>query len=143
MNFKLKVWKQKNDKSAGGFKEYEAHNILADMSFLEMLDEVNNDLIRKNEEIISFESDCREGICGTCCQMIDGEAHGPDTGATVCQLYMRSFKDGDIIVIEPWRASAFPVMKDLIVDRSAFDKIIASGGFISANVGGARDANNT
>jgi len=109
--------------------------------FLEMLDEVNNDLIRKNEEPIAFESDCREGICGTCCQMVDGVAHGPEAGTTVCQLFMRSFKDGDTIVIEPWRARAFPIVKDLVVDRSAFDQIIASGGFISANVGGAQDAN--
>jgi succinate dehydrogenase / fumarate reductase iron-sulfur subunit len=141
MNFKLKVWRQKDAKSAGTFKEYEAHDILADMSFLEMLDEVNSDLIRKNEEPIAFESDCREGICGTCCQMVDGVAHGPENGTTVCQLFMRSFKDGDTIVVEPWRARAFPLVKDLVVDRSALDQIIAAGGFISANVGGAQDAN--
>jgi succinate dehydrogenase / fumarate reductase iron-sulfur subunit len=141
MNFTLRVWRQKDANDKGGFKEYKAANVLADMSFLEMLDEVNNELVIKNEEPIAFESDCREGICGTCCQMIDGEAHGPEAATTVCQLFMRSFKDGDTIVIEPWRAKAFPVMKDLVVDRSAFDSIIAAGGFISANVGGAQDAN--
>lgn len=141
MNFKIKVWRQKNTNSPGAFKTYQAHNILADMSFLEMIDEVNIDLVKKNEDPIAFESDCREGICGTCCQMINGEAHGPETATTVCQLFMRSFKDNDTIVIEPWRAKAFPIIRDLIVDRSAFDQIIASGGFISANVGGAQDAN--
>ncbi|MDB5050025.1 MAG: succinate dehydrogenase [Fibrobacteres bacterium] len=141
MNFTLRVWRQKNAEDKGGFKEYKATKILADMSFLEMLDEVNNELVIKNEEPIAFESDCREGICGTCCQMIDGEAHGPESATTVCQLFMRSFKDGDTIVIEPWRAKAFPIMKDLVVDRSAFDSIIAAGGFITANVGGAQDAN--
>jgi succinate dehydrogenase / fumarate reductase iron-sulfur subunit len=141
MNFTLRVWRQKDPADKGGFKEYKASKILADMSFLEMLDEVNNELVVKNEEPIAFESDCREGICGTCCQMIDGEAHGPESATTVCQLFMRSFKDGDTIVIEPWRAKAFPIMKDLVVDRSAFDSIIAAGGFITANVGGAQDAN--
>ena len=141
MEFKLKVWRQKDADDKGGFKDYQATKILADMSFLEMLDEVNNELVVKNEEPIAFESDCREGICGTCCQMIDGEAHGPESATTVCQLFMRSFKDGDTIVIEPWRAKAFPIMRDLVVDRSAFDGIIAAGGFISANVGGAQDAN--
>ncbi|MEO6097367.1 MAG: succinate dehydrogenase/fumarate reductase iron-sulfur subunit [Fibrobacteria bacterium] len=141
MEFKLKVWRQKDADDKGGFKDYQATKILADMSFLEMLDEVNNELVTKNEEPIAFESDCREGICGTCCQMIDGEAHGPEAATTVCQLFMRSFKDGDTIVIEPWRAKAFPIMRDLVVDRSAFDSIIAAGGFITANVGGAQDAN--
>ncbi len=142
MKYKIRVWRQKDANSPGVFKEYEAHDILEDMSFLEMLDEVNIDLVKKNEEPIAFESDCREGICGTCCQMVNGEAHGPEAATTVCQLFMRSFKDGDTIVIEPWRAKAFPIIRDLMVDRSAFDKIIASGGFISANVGGAKDANN-
>jgi succinate dehydrogenase / fumarate reductase iron-sulfur subunit len=142
MNFTLRVWRQIDPADKGGFKEYQARNVLSDMSFLEMLDEVNIDLIAKNEEPIAFESDCREGICGTCCQMVNGEAHGPETGTTVCQLFMRSFKDGDTIVIEPWRAKAFPIIKDLVVDRAAFDAIIAAGGFISANVGGAQDANN-
>src|SRR3954471_15001757 len=132
MNFKLRVWRQKDEKSPGMFKEYQAHDILADMSFLEMIDEVNFDLIRNNEEPIAFESDCREGICGTCCQMIDGEAHGPESGMTVCPLFMRSFKDGEPIVVEPWRPRAFPLVKDLVVDRAAFDSIIAAGGFISA-----------
>jgi succinate dehydrogenase / fumarate reductase iron-sulfur subunit len=141
MEFKLKVWRQKDANAKGVFKDYTAKNILADMSFLEMLDEVNNELVTKNEEPIAFESDCREGICGTCCQMIDGEAHGPESGTTVCQLFMRSFKDGDTIVIEPWRAKAFPIMKDLVVDRSGFDEIIAAGGFVTANVGGSQDAN--
>ena len=141
MKVKIKVWRQKDAEAPGGFKEYEAHDILPDMSFLEMLDEVNNDLIRKNEEPIAFESDCREGICGTCCQMIDGVAHGPEDGTTVCQLFMRSFKDGDTIVVEPWRAKAFPLIKDLVVDRSGFDAIIAAGGFVSVNTGGAQDAN--
>jgi succinate dehydrogenase / fumarate reductase iron-sulfur subunit len=141
MKVKLRVWRQKDAKSPGGFKEYEAEGVLPDMSFLEMLDEVNADLVRRNEEPIAFESDCREGICGTCCQMIDGEAHGPESGTTVCQLFMRSFKDGDTIVVEPWRAKAFPIVKDLVVDRSALDRIIAAGGFISANTGGAQDAN--
>jgi succinate dehydrogenase / fumarate reductase, iron-sulfur subunit len=141
MNFTLRVWRQKDAKDPGGFKEYKATKVLADMSFLEMLDEVNIDLVTRNEEPIAFESDCREGICGTCCQMIDGDAHGPETGTTVCQLFMRSFKDGETIVIEPWRARAFPIMKDLIVDRTAFDEIIAAGGFVTANVGGAQDGN--
>jgi succinate dehydrogenase / fumarate reductase iron-sulfur subunit len=141
MKVKLKVWRQKDAKSSGAFKEYEAHDILPDMSFLEMLDEVNSDLIRRNEEPIAFESDCREGICGTCCQMIDGVAHGPENGTTVCQLFMRSFKDGDTITVEPWRAKAFPLVKDLVVDRSGLDQIIAAGGFISASTGGAQDAN--
>ncbi len=142
MKYKIRVWRQKDANSPGAFKEYEADGILEDMSFLEMLDEVNIDLVKKNEEPIAFESDCREGICGTCCQMVNGEAHGPEAATTVCQLFMRSFKDGDTIVIEPWRAKAFPIIRDLMVDRSAFDKIIAAGGFISANVGGAKDANN-
>ncbi len=142
MNFTLRVWRQRNAADPGAFQEYQAKDILADMSFLEMLDEVNIDLVHKNQEPIAFESDCREGICGTCCQMIDGEAHGPETGTTVCQLFMRSFKDGETIVIEPWRARAFPIMKDLIVDRTAFDDIIAAGGFVTANVGGAQDGNN-
>ena len=141
MKVKIKVWRQKDGNASGGFKEYEAHDILPDMSFLEMLDEVNNDLIRKNEEPIAFESDCREGICGTCCQMINGEAHGPEAGTTVCQLFMRSFTDGDTIIVEPWRAKAFPIVKDLVVDRSGFDQIIAAGGFVSVNTGGAQDAN--
>ncbi len=142
MNFKLKVWRQKDAKSAGALKDYEARDVSPDMSFLEMLDEVNSGLVRRNEEPIAFEHDCREGICGSCSQMINGVAHGPESGTTVCQLFMRSFKDGDTLVVEPWRARAFPLMRDLVVDRSAFDRIIAAGGFVSANVGGAQDANN-
>ena len=142
MNFKLRIWRQKDGKTAGGFKDYAAHGVAPDMSFLEMLDEVNTDLVRKNEEPIAFESDCREGICGTCCLMVDGVAHGPEDGTTVCQLFMRSFKDGDTIAVEPWRARAFPLVKDLVVDRTAFDQIIAAGGFVSVNAGGAQDANN-
>jgi len=142
MEFKIRVWRQKDAGSPGAFKEYQARNVHSDMSFLEMLDEVNNELVTRKEEPIAFESDCREGICGTCCQMVNGVAHGPGTGITVCQLFMRSFKDGETIIIEPWRATAFPILKDLIVDRSALDQIVAAGGYIAANVGGAQDANN-
>ncbi len=141
-NYNLKVWRQKDANTSGGFKEYEAKNVATDSSFLEMLDEVNNDLIRKNQDPIAFDHDCREGICGTCSLVVNGAAHGPERGTTVCQLFMRSFKDGETIAIEPWRAKAFPVLRDLVCDRSGFDKIIASGGFVSINAGGAQDANN-
>ncbi|MDO8550397.1 MAG: succinate dehydrogenase/fumarate reductase iron-sulfur subunit [Ignavibacteria bacterium] len=141
MNLHLKVWRQKNKESKGKFVEYEAKEISPDTSFLEMLDVVNEELIKKGEEPIAFDHDCREGICGSCGMYINGRAHGPQTGAATCQLHMRSFKDGDSIVIEPWRAKAFPVIKDLVVDRSAFDRIMAAGGFISVNTGGAPDAN--
>jgi succinate dehydrogenase / fumarate reductase iron-sulfur subunit len=141
MNLHLKVWRQKNKTTQGKFVKYEAKDISTDTSFLEMLDVVNEDLIKKGEEPIAFDHDCREGICGSCGMYINGRAHGPQKGAATCQLHMRSFKDGDTIVIEPWRAKGFPVLKDLIVDRSAFDRIMAAGGFISVNTGGAPDAN--
>src|SRR3989339_899935 len=141
MNLHLKVWRQKNSNSEGKFVDYEAKDISTDTSFLEMLDVVNEELIKKGEEPIAFDHDCREGICGSCGMYINGRAHGPQVGAATCQLHMRSFKDGDTIVIEPWRAKAFPVIKDLVVDRSAFDRIMAAGGFISVNTGGAPDAN--
>lgn len=142
INLKLKVWRQKNSSSKGEFKNYEAKNVSPDASFLEMLDAVNEELIKKNEEPILFDHDCREGICGSCGFMINGNAHGPQKSTTVCQLHMRSFKDGETLVLEPWRAAAFPILKDLVADRSAFDRIIKSGGYISVNTGNARDANN-
>jgi succinate dehydrogenase / fumarate reductase iron-sulfur subunit len=138
----LKVWRQAATDQPGRLVDYVAKDISTDMSFLEMLDVVNEDLIRKGEDAIAFDSDCREGICGACGCMINGVAHGPDAGTTTCQLHMRRFSDGQTIVIEPWRAKAFPVLKDLTVDRTAFDRIIAAGGYISAGVGGAQDANN-
>lgn len=142
MKFYLKVWRQKSDKVAGKLVDYTIDNINADMSFLEMIDVLNDDLIRKGEDPIAFDHDCREGICGMCSMYINGRAHGPHHAATTCQLYMRTFKDGDTIYVEPWRANAFPAIKDLAVDRSAFDRIIARGGFISVNTGQAQDANN-
>ncbi|MGH2361919.1 MAG: succinate dehydrogenase/fumarate reductase iron-sulfur subunit [bacterium] len=141
MNLTLKVWRQKNANARGRFVTYEAKNISPDMSFLEMLDVVNEEQIDRGQEPIAFEHDCREGICGACGFMIDGVAHGPKRGTAVCQLHMRSFRDGDRLRLEPWRAKAFPVIKDLIVDRSAFDRIIQAGGFISAPTGSAPDAN--
>ena len=138
----LKVWRQPAKDQPGRLVDYVAKDISTDMSFLEMLDVVNEDLIRKGEDAIAFDSDCREGICGACGCMINGVAHGPDPGTTTCQLHMRRFNDGETIIIEPWRAKAFPVLKDLTVDRSAFDRIVAAGGYISAGVGGAQDANN-
>ena len=141
MNLKLKIWRQKNAKAQGEFKNYTVENISPDTSFLEMLDILNNDLIHKGEEPVVFDHDCREGICGMCSLHINGHAHGPDEDITTCQLHMRKFKDGDTIVIEPWRSKAFPVIKDLAVDRSAFDKILQAGGFISVNTGGVPDAN--
>jgi len=141
MNLTLKVWRQKDAQSPGRLVTYAATDVLADMSFLEMLDVVNEGLISKGDEPIAFDSDCREGICGTCSMMINGLAHGGKRGTTVCQLHMRHFRDGDTIVIEPWRARAFPVLKDLVTDRSAFDRIIQSGGFVSVNTGGTPDAN--
>ena len=141
MDLTLKVWRQKNATTPGRFETYRAANVIRDMSFLEMLDVVNEELIARSEEPIAFDSDCREGICGTCALVINGVAHGGQKGTTACQLHLRHFKDGDTITIEPWRAKAFPVVKDLVVDRTAFDRIIQAGGFVSVNTGGAPDAN--
>jgi succinate dehydrogenase / fumarate reductase iron-sulfur subunit len=140
MNLTLKVWRQKNPSEKGGFKEYKLSGISSDMSFLEMMDVLNEDLSEKNEDPVHFDHDCREGICGMCSLYINGKPHGPKQ-TTTCQLHMRSFSDGDTITIEPWRANAFPIVKDLVVDRSAFDRIIQSGGYISVNTGGVPDAN--
>jgi succinate dehydrogenase / fumarate reductase iron-sulfur subunit len=141
MNLKLKVWRQKNRHDKGKIVEYPANDISEHMSFLEMLDVVNESLIKSGHEPIAFDHDCREGICGTCSLTINGIPHGPERATTACQLHMRHFNDGDTIYIEPWRAKAFPVIKDLIVDRSAFDRIIQAGGYIAINTGGAPDAN--
>src|SRR5215471_20490525 len=141
MKLILHVWRQSSAADAGRMVRYEAKNVNSDMSFLEMLDVLNEDLQARNEEPIAFDHDCREGICGMCGFVINGRPHGPRERTTVCQLHMRSFRDGDVVTIEPWRASAFPVIKDLIVDRGAFDRIIAAGGFISASIGGAQDGN--
>ncbi|WP_419848216.1 succinate dehydrogenase/fumarate reductase iron-sulfur subunit [Candidatus Poriferisocius sp.] len=143
MNLTLKVWRQAGPNAEGRFVTYEADGISTDASFLEMLDIVNERLIEAGEEPIVFESDCREGICGTCGLMINGQAHGPQKGTATCQLHMRSFSDGDHIVIEPWRATSFPVLRDLAVDRRAMDAIIGAGGYISVNTGAAPDANLT
>jgi succinate dehydrogenase / fumarate reductase iron-sulfur subunit len=142
MDLTLKIWRQKDAKSTGKFITYSLKNISPNCSFLEMLDILNEELIGKNEEPVVFDHDCREGICGMCSLYINGRPHGPDDAVTACQLHMRKFKDGDTIVIEPWRAKPFPVIKDLMVDRSAFDKIIQEGGYISVNTGGAAEANN-
>lgn len=141
MQVTLKVWRQKSADSRGEFKTYVAKGVSPDMSFLEMLDEVNEVLIGKGEEPIAFDHDCREGICGMCSAMIDGVPHGPDRGTTTCQLHMRSFRDGDTITVEPWRAAALPVVRDLVVDRTAFDRIVQAGGFVSVGAGSAPDAN--
>ena len=141
LNLKLRIWRQKNAASKGSMMEVEAKGISPHMSFLEMLDVVNEDLLKKGQEPVAFDSDCREGICGMCSLVINGIPHGPDRGTATCQLHMRRFKDGDTITIEPWRAKAFPPVKDLVVDRSAFDRVIASGGFVSVNTGSAPDAN--
>jgi succinate dehydrogenase / fumarate reductase, iron-sulfur subunit len=143
MNIKLKIWRQAGPKDQGHFDELEAKGVSPDQSFLEMLDSVNEDLMGAGKDPVNFDHDCREGICGTCSLVINGLAHGPQQGTTTCQLHMRSFKDGDSITIEPWKATSFPVIKDLIVDRSAFDRIISAGGFISVNTGNAEDANST
>lgn len=141
MHLTLHVWRQKNASDRGKMVKYEANDVSPDMSFLEMLDVVNEELLTKGEDPIAFDHDCREGICGTCGLVINGVAHGPRAATTTCQLHMRTFKDGDTIYIEPWRARAFPVIKDLVVDRTAFDQIIAAGGFISVNAGSAPDGN--
>lgn len=141
MNIKLKVWRQKNAQTPGKMVDYDANGVSEDMSFLEMLDVVNEGLTKKGEEPIAFDHDCREGICGMCSLYINGRPHGPLKGVTTCQLHMRSFKDGETIVIEPWRAKAFPVVKDLVVDRSAFDRIQQVGGFVTVGTGGVPDAN--
>ena len=141
MNFTLKIWRQKDAKSKGQFKTYNVSDISSGSSFLEMLDILNEDLIQKGEDPVHFDHDCREGICGMCSLYINGRPHGPETAITVCQLHMRSFNDGDTITIEPWRAKAFPVVKDLVVDRSSFERIIQAGGYISVNTGGTPDAN--
>jgi succinate dehydrogenase / fumarate reductase iron-sulfur subunit len=142
MNLTLKVWKQKNKDSKGTFETYNVKGISPDMSFLEMFDVLNEQLITEGKEPIAFDHDCREGICGMCSMYINGRPHGPKGGVTTCQLHMRSFNNGDTIVVEPWRGAAFPVIKDLAVDRSSFDRIMAAGGFVSVNTGNAKDANN-
>ena len=141
MNLKLRVWRQKSAKAAGRLVTYEAKDVSPDSSFLEMLDELNEELLERGEEPIAFDHDCREGICGMCSLVIDGIPHGPQKGTTVCQLHMRHFRDGDTITVEPWRARAFPVIRDLVVDRSSFDRIMQAGGYVSVNTGGAPDAN--
>ena len=141
MRLNLKIWRQAGPAAPGKLVNYTADDVSPDMSFLEMLDVVNEGLVKKGDDAIAFDSDCREGICGMCSLVVNGIPHGPDRGTTVCQLHMRRFKDGETITIEPWRAKAFPVVKDLVVDRSAFDRIIAAGGYCSINVGGAQDGN--
>jgi succinate dehydrogenase / fumarate reductase iron-sulfur subunit len=141
MRFHLRVWRQANAAARGAFVDYEASDVSPDMSFLEMLDVLNERLTETGDEPVAFDHDCREGICGSCSLMINGAAHGPMRGTATCQLHMRSFKDGDTIYVEPWRARAFPVIKDLVVDRSAFDRVIQAGGFIGVSTGGAQDAN--
>ncbi len=141
LNLTIKVWRQKGPKEKGHFETYELQDISPDSSFLEMMDVLNEQLVAKDEMPIAFDHDCREGICGMCNLYINGHAHGPDEDITTCQLHMRKFKDGETITIEPWRSAGFPVIRDLIVDRSAFDKIMAAGGFVSVNTGGVPDAN--
>ncbi len=141
MRIKLHIWRQANPESKGMIQQYDMNEVSPDMSFLEMLDVLNEELIAKNEDPVAFEHDCREGICGTCSMVINGRPHGPQMGTTTCQLHMRQFKDGDEIYVEPFRNKAFPVMKDLIVDRASYDRIIQAGGYITANVGSAPDAN--
>ncbi len=141
MNLTLKVWRQKNSQTKGGFETYNVQDVSSEMSFLEMFDVLNEKLIKEGKEPIAFDHDCREGICGSCSMYIDGRAHGPWLENTVCQLHMRAYKDGDTIVVEPWRSTVFPVIKDLVVNRQAFDRVIQAGGYISVNTGNAVDAN--
>ena len=143
MNFKLKIWRQKDRQSRGKLIDYEVRDISPNTSFLEMLDILNENLLGRGEEAIAFDSDCREGICGTCSLTINGEAHGPDHPGAVCELYMRKFRDGETIVVEPFRVRSFPLVKDLVIDRSALDRIVQAGGFISARAGSAPEANST
>jgi succinate dehydrogenase / fumarate reductase iron-sulfur subunit len=142
MSLNLKIWRQKNKNDKGGMVDYKLDNVSPDMSFLEMLDTLNEKLVREKGDSIAFDHDCREGICGMCSLVINGQAHGPESETTTCQLHMRKFKDGDTVVIEPWRAKAFPVEKDLMVNRDAMDEIMAAGGFVNVNTGNAPDANN-
>ena len=141
MNLKLRVWRQKDARNPGRFVEYEAKNVNPNMSFLEMLDVVNEEITKRGEDPIAFDHDCREGICGMCSCVINGEPHGPEYKVATCQTYMRNFQDGETITIEPFRARAFPLIKDLVIDRSAFDRVIQAGGFISARTGSAPDGN--
>jgi len=141
MNLTLKIWRQRNREDAGKLVTYPMKDVSPDMSFLEMLDVLNVELVKKGEEPVAFDHDCREGICGSCGMMINGRAHGPARGAATCELRMRNFKNGDTITVEPWRASSFPVLKDLVVDRTAFDRIIQAGGYISTKTGGVPDGN--
>ncbi len=141
MKINLKIWRQSSPSEKGEFKSYQVDNVSEDMSFFEMIDMLNNSLITKGETPVAFDHDCREGICGTCGILINGRPHGPLKGVTTCQVHMRSFKDGDTLVVEPWKANSFPVIKDLVVDRTPFDRIMESGGYISVRTGGAPDAN--
>jgi len=141
MTIHLRIWRQPGPQEKGNLVSYTVNNVSRDMSFLEMLDFLNEDLVAKGEEPVEFDSDCREGICGSCGAVVDGTAHGPETATALCQLHMRHFNDGDTIMVEPWRAKAFPIIRDLVVDRSAFDRIISAGGFVSVNTGQAADAN--
>ncbi len=143
LNIKLKVWRQENENDKGAFKDYQVKDVNPDMSFLEMLDELNEELILKDDIPIEFDNDCREGICGMCGMVINGTAHGPKSGSTTCEIRMRHFKDGDTILMEPWRAKPFPVLKDLVVDKSAFDRIMAAGGYTSVRTGGVPEARNS
>lgn len=143
MNLKLKIWRQKDSKAKGKMESYNLEGVSPDQSFLEMLDMLNEQIVKQGADPVSFDHDCREGICGTCSLMINGQAHGPWQESTTCQLHMRAFKDGDTLVVEPWRAKAFPVLKDLMVDRSALDNIISAGGYVSVNTGNAPDAHST